>query len=202
MRPRTFSGAALGVSLLAAVLLVASSAAKPSRAPHNRAAPKIAGAAVSGKALAAGRGRWSNQPRTFHYAWQSCNRAGKGCRLLPGAKRARYLLRARDVGHRMRVVVTAVNRHGRGSARSKATRAVAGVGAPAPPPPPGPPPGGGLHVSGNQLLNGSSQVVQLHGVNYSGTEFACIQGWGVFDGPSDAAMVSALAGWHVNVVHV
>jgi len=57
-------------------------------------------------------------------------------------------------------------------------------------------------VSGNQLLNGSNQPVQLHGVNYSGTEFACIQGWGIFDGPSDNAMINALAAWHVNVVHM
>ena len=88
MRPRTFSGAALGATVFAAALLAGSSAAGPSRAPHNRAAPKIAGAAVSGQTLTARRGRWSNQPRTFHYAWQSCNPAGKGCRLLPGAKRA------------------------------------------------------------------------------------------------------------------
>ena len=29
------------------------------------------------------------------------------------------------------------------------------------------------------------------GVNRSGMEFACIQGWGIFDGPSDAASVEA-----------
>ena len=57
-------------------------------------------------------------------------------------------------------------------------------------------------MSGNQLLNGKNQPVHLHGVNYSGTEFACIQGWGIFDGPSDNAMVIALAAWHVNVVHM
>ncbi len=57
-------------------------------------------------------------------------------------------------------------------------------------------------MSGNQLLNGSNQPVHLHGVNYSGPEFACIQGWGIFDGPSDSAMISALAAWHVNVVHM
>jgi hypothetical protein len=57
-------------------------------------------------------------------------------------------------------------------------------------------------VVGNQLLDGSNQLVHLHGVNYSGTEFACIQGWGIFDGPSDNAMINALAAWHVNVVHM
>jgi endoglucanase len=57
-------------------------------------------------------------------------------------------------------------------------------------------------VVGNRLLDGNNNVVHLKGVNYSGTEYACIQGWGIFDGPSDDAMVSALASWHVNAVHM
>jgi hypothetical protein len=44
--------------------------------------------------------------------------------------------------------------------------------------------------------------VHLKGVNRSGTEYACIQGWGIFDGPTDAASVQALATWHINVVHL
>src|SRR3954447_13611703 len=67
---------------------------------------------------------------------------------------------------------------------------------------PPPPPASGLHVSGNRLLDASGATVRLHGVNYSGTEYACIQGWGVFDGPSDAAMVKAIASWHSNIVHI
>jgi hypothetical protein len=68
--------------------------------------------------------------------------------------------------------------------------------------PPPPPPSGGLHVSGNQLLDASNKLVRLHGVNYSGTEYACIQGWGIFDGPSDDASVSAIRSWNTNVVHI
>ena len=60
----------------------------------------------------------------------------------------------------------------------------------------------GLHVSGNRLLNGHDQPVALHGVNRSGTEYACIQGWGLFDGPNSAASVRALASWHINFVRV
>ena len=60
----------------------------------------------------------------------------------------------------------------------------------------------GLHVSGNQLLDGSGHVVHLRGVNRSGTEYACVQGWGIFDGPNDPASVQAIASWHVNVVRV
>jgi endoglucanase len=60
----------------------------------------------------------------------------------------------------------------------------------------------GLHVSGNQLVDAGGSRVRLLGVNRSGTEYACIQGWGIFDGPNDAASVQAIAGWHANAVRV
>lgn len=60
----------------------------------------------------------------------------------------------------------------------------------------------GLHVRGNRLLDGSGHVVELHGVNRSGTEYACVQGWGIFDGPSNKASVAAMAKWHINFVRI
>jgi hypothetical protein len=51
-------------------------------------------------------------------------------------------------------------------------------------------------------VNGKGQIVHLVGVNRSGTEYACIQGWGIFDGPSSAASVRAIASWHVNIVRI
>ncbi|HLY49658.1 MAG TPA: cellulase family glycosylhydrolase [Solirubrobacteraceae bacterium] len=60
----------------------------------------------------------------------------------------------------------------------------------------------GLHVVGDRLIGDNGQPVALHGVNRSGTEYACIQGWGMFDGPNDAASVRAMASWHVNFVRV
>ena len=56
--------------------------------------------------------------------------------------------------------------------------------------------------NGEQLVGFSSPVhdkmdpraaIQLHGVNRSGTEYACVQGGGPFDGPSDDASVAAIA---------
>jgi endoglucanase len=40
-----------------------------------------------------------------------------------------------------------------------------------------------LRVLGTQLIDGpgAGHVVQLRGVNRSGLEYACIQGWGFFD---------------------
>lgn len=59
-----------------------------------------------------------------------------------------------------------------------------------------------LHVVGNRLVDGSGQTVRLLGVNRSGTEYACVQGWGFFDGPSDAASVQAITAWRANAVRV
>ena len=66
----------------------------------------------------------------------------------------------------------------------------------------GPPTGLAVRVADNQLVDASGQPLVLHGVDRSGTEYACIQGWSIFDGPSDAASVQAIASWHVNVVRV
>ncbi len=39
-------------------------------------------------------------------------------------------------------------------------------------------------------------------MNRSGTEYACAQGWGFFDGPSDSASIAAIASWKANAVRV
>ncbi|HWC72747.1 MAG TPA: cellulase family glycosylhydrolase [Gemmatimonadales bacterium] len=59
-----------------------------------------------------------------------------------------------------------------------------------------------VHVQGNQLVDSAGRVLLLRGVSRSGTEYACAQGWGFFDGPSDSASVAAIAAWKVNVVRV
>jgi endoglucanase len=59
-----------------------------------------------------------------------------------------------------------------------------------------------LHVSGNKLVNASGTQVVLHGVNRSGTEYACVQGNGIFDGPNDQASITAMKNWGVNAVRV
>src|SRR5271165_5627052 len=60
-----------------------------------------------------------------------------------------------------------------------------------------------LHVSGNKLVNASGSQVVLHGVDRSGTEYACVQGNGIFDGPNDQASITAMKSWGpVNAVRV
>jgi len=60
-----------------------------------------------------------------------------------------------------------------------------------------------LHVSGNKLVDASGNQVILHGMNRSGAEYACVQGWGFFDGPVDEASILAIKSWtHVTAVRV
>lgn len=63
-------------------------------------------------------------------------------------------------------------------------------------------PSNGLHARHGQILDKDNQVVSLLGVTRSGTEYACIQNDGIFDGPNDAASVQAMVDWKVTVVRV
>ncbi len=57
-------------------------------------------------------------------------------------------------------------------------------------------------VVGNHLVNGAGQTIRLLGADRSGTEYACIQGWGIFDGPNTAASVATMRSWDINAVRV
>jgi hypothetical protein len=59
-----------------------------------------------------------------------------------------------------------------------------------------------IGVRANHLVDGSGRTVRLLGVNRSGTEYACQQGWGLFDGPSDAASIAVMKSWHIDAVRV
>jgi endoglucanase len=69
--------------------------------------------------------------------------------------------------------------------------------------------GSDLRVRGNVLVDGPGRghAVQLRGVNRSGLEYACVQGWGFFDSPhpgriDDKAMIAAMKSWEINAVRV
>jgi hypothetical protein len=57
-------------------------------------------------------------------------------------------------------------------------------------------------VSGKQLTDASGAPLRVAGVNRSGSEYACAQGWGLFDGPTDDASISAMTAWGINAVRV
>jgi hypothetical protein len=60
----------------------------------------------------------------------------------------------------------------------------------------------GLHAVGNSIQNANGEAVIVHGVNRSGSEFACVGGYGFFDGPADQASLSAMLSWNINAVRV
>ena len=60
----------------------------------------------------------------------------------------------------------------------------------------------GLHVQGNQIVNEAGQPVRLLGINRSGTQYACVEGWGIFDGPANEASVRAMVAWKITAVRV
>jgi hypothetical protein len=59
-----------------------------------------------------------------------------------------------------------------------------------------------VHVKGNRLVDGSGRTIRLIGVDRAGTEYACVQGWGIFDGPSSSTSIAAIRAWHVNAVRL
>ncbi|MGW1878597.1 cellulase family glycosylhydrolase [Streptomyces sp. NPDC001975] len=77
---------------------------------------------------------------------------------------------------------------------------------PTPTPTPTEPPGTGaapaLHVSGTKLVDAGGTAHRLLGVNRSGGEFMCVQGYGIWDGPVDDAAIKAIAGWKANAVRI
>ena len=118
--------------------------------PLNSVLPSVSGTAQQGQTLSASTGTWSGSPTSFAYRWRDCDTSGAGCVDIAGATGSSYLLQAADVGHTLRVVVTATNGSGSTPATSAQTGAVAAVAAAtngsAPPPPSGGTGGGGVVV--------------------------------------------------------
>jgi hypothetical protein len=92
----------------------------PPAPPSEKTAPAISGSAVEGQTLSASTGTWLNSPTSYTYQWQDCNAAGEGCTNI-GASGATYQLSASNVGHAVRVVVTATNPGGSTSVSSAPT---------------------------------------------------------------------------------
>lgn len=109
---------ALVVSAAAAVIFAAAASAA---APVNSTPPTITGTAKVGATLTASDGTWTNSPTSFSYQWQRCGSDGTGCGDITGATSKTYGPASGDVGHALRVVVTAGNADGKASASSDAT---------------------------------------------------------------------------------
>jgi PASTA domain len=97
-------------------------------APVNHTPPSIVGRPIDGALLSAAAGVWGGTPPlTLGYQWERCT--VNSCDPINGANGATYLVASADVAYRLRVLVTASNSAGSGTAESDAT----GIVSPAPP---------------------------------------------------------------------
>src|SRR5579859_919256 len=124
MKARMLISAAVGIATLA-FAGVASAAA-----PTNTSPPSIGGTAKAGSTLTAADGTWANGPTSFTYQWRRCASDGTGCGDITGATSKTYVLVSGDVGHAVRVVVTASNADGKASATSDPTDVVGSTNGP------------------------------------------------------------------------
>jgi hypothetical protein len=100
-------------------------------APTNASPPTISGAPQQGQTLTAGHGTWNGgQPQTYTYQWRRCDSVGGSCANIGGATASTYVPTADDVGHALRVRVTARNSLGARSSTSTPTGAVSKAGVP------------------------------------------------------------------------
>lgn len=96
--------------------------------PKNKALPAITGTAEAGQTLTATHGTWANSPTSFTYSWLRCDTSGNGCAGISGATVKIYTVTDADVGHTLRVAVTAHNASGAGHATSAPTAIVSASG--------------------------------------------------------------------------
>jgi hypothetical protein len=102
-------------------------ASRPHVAPRNTALPTITGTPIEDATLAATAGGWDGYPApAFTFQWQTCSAAGTGCTDIPSENAPTLTLSPMEVGHRVRVVVTAGNSAGAAAAESPLTSVVAG----------------------------------------------------------------------------
>jgi endoglucanase len=59
-----------------------------------------------------------------------------------------------------------------------------------------------LHVAGARIVDDSGAEVRLLGVNRSGSEFECVNGGSIWDGPVDDDAVAAIASWRARAVRI
>lgn len=131
---RTRLGLALAVA--AGVVLGAvfgqpdNSRAASNAVPTNKTLPTITGVPEAGQRLVAHHGTWTGSPSSFSYSWSRCDTSGNACAAIGGATSRVYTITDTDVGHTLRVAVTARNASGAGHATSSPTAVVSPGGCP------------------------------------------------------------------------
>jgi hypothetical protein len=125
MNRKTNLAALLAAAAVTVLAIAGFSTAASSAAPVNTAEPKISGTAQEGQTLSGSSGTWTGTGTiTYKYQWRRCNAQGNGCSNIGGADSSNYQLRTADVGHTVRVRVTAKNADGSASSDSNESAVV------------------------------------------------------------------------------
>ena len=96
-------------------------------APVNSAPPTVSGIAAEGQTLTATAGAWTGTtPIDLRYQWRRCDSGGANCVDVAAASPTTYALTTADIGHTIRVRVTASNAYGQLSVDSAPTAVVNG----------------------------------------------------------------------------
>ncbi len=133
--PRLLVAAATLAALAAAVTAFAGSsfaggsAALATYAPKNVSPPTFNGSAVVGSTLTGVFGKWSYQSTpTYTFQWVRCTASAVSCTNIQSATASGYVVKPADVGHTIRLVVTAHNSAGATAATSGASDVVKAAG--------------------------------------------------------------------------
>jgi RHS repeat-associated protein len=78
-------------------------------APESTTAPVLSGSPVEGNRMAVSEGKWAGSPVAYRYQWEDCTSGSEQCTQILGADNANYTPVSSDVGHTLRVSVTATN---------------------------------------------------------------------------------------------
>jgi hypothetical protein len=118
------------IGVLAAGAIAAGGGAAPfAHPPRSNEPPSISGTPAAGSTLTASTGSWSGDtPMSFRFQWRRCSSDGHSCNDIGSATAQTYALTSNDVGHRMRVVVTATNSAGSNARASEPTAVIATAG--------------------------------------------------------------------------
>jgi GH25 family lysozyme M1 (1,4-beta-N-acetylmuramidase) len=101
----------------------------PSGVPLLSTPPTIVGPPEAGQLLAAVPGTWEGgKPITFTYQWRRCDAAGANCAAITGATAESYRPVTADVGHSLKVFVTATSAAGTAVTTTDPTAGVAPAG--------------------------------------------------------------------------
>lgn len=111
------------------LIVAATSLGQASAAPSNTSLPSISGSARDGSLLRASHGSWTGSPTSYAYQWLRCDDQAGNCASIAGATSEQYTVATADVGHRLKVQVTATNASGSGVAVSRPTGIVQPTGA-------------------------------------------------------------------------